>query len=507
MIDIDVGILWDEKKIEGELQGSFAAQWRTDPDGWINLDDQTGKLSAVSSEITYVEHWAIRLAETLTPKAAEGIAETIRTLSSDYDLEILEAGRIWKTRSGEFDNRVWWPVVKLASQKDAEAALSELRKISELNPLGYEIVRLDKAIAGARYHITIGDRKPQEVLDLLLRPLTEQSRFVLHNVPIGRGFHWERRESLTYRGKLRIFQPEGRFLTAVDCLPLENYLESTVGSEMRSDLPPAFSQAQAIAARSTVLATAGRHHYSDGFDLCNDDHCQCYQGTLREAEAVIDPVRKTAGKVLTWENRVADARYAKSCGGVSEFYESVWGPQGPDYFDVRPCGDFQLPDLTKENEARAFLDSEPPAWCNPAEHPYPKPWDEDKLFRWEFEYTPASLGSVIKEKTGVDVGSVRNLRVRRRGKSGRVLILSVEGSVQTLKLFGELNIRRALSKSHLPSSFFVVDYVGSKIVLAGGGWGHGVGLCQLGAVAMAKAGFTVEEILDHYYPGAKVGNG
>ncbi|MBU1636032.1 SpoIID/LytB domain-containing protein [bacterium] len=504
MIDINVGILWDEHKITGELQGSFAAQWRTEPDGWINLDHLTGSFSAVAVETSYQQHWAIRLAETLNIKAAEGILETIRNVTSQYEMEILEAGRVWQTQDGEYDNRVWWPIILLDSLDDAEPSLIELRKISAVNPLGYEIISLDKAAPATRFMMTIGERPAEEMFELVVRPLSEDACFMLNDVPIGRGFHWERKQALSYRGELRLFQPEGRLLTAVNKLPLESYLESTVGSEMRSDLPKAFAQAQAIAARSTVMATVGRHHFSDGFDLCNDDHCQCYQGILREAETVANPVRQTAGQVLTWQGRVADARYAKCCGGVSEYYESVWGPQGPDCFHVKTCGDFPLPDLTDEDEARAFLLGSPPSYCNPAKYPYPKPWDDDQQFRWYGQYTPAELGRIIYKKTGVDVGSVRNLRIRRRGKSGRVLILSVEGSVQTLKLFGELHIRRALAESTTPSSFFIVDYEGGKIKITGGGWGHGVGLCQLGAVAMANQGKSLHDILAFYYPGAEL---
>jgi peptidoglycan hydrolase-like amidase len=336
----------------------------------------------------------------------------------------------------------------------------------------------------------------------------------LHEVPIGRGFHWEHKETLEYRGTLRVWQGQGRALTAANSLDLEAYLESTVGSEMRSDLPPAFSQAQAIAARSTVLATANRHHYSDGFDLCNDDHCQCYQGTTREANAVVEPVKLTAGRVLifrerqgrasTESTRCVDARYAKACGGISERYEACWGEDGPDYFAIRACGDFEVPDLTIEKEAADFIKLPPRAWCNEKIHPYPDPWDKDPLFRWKFVHTRIQLGDLIHEKTGTPTGPIQALHVIRRGKSGRILILDIVGAVGTIRLFGELNIRRALSKSHLPSSYFIIEQDRDHITLIGAGWGHGVGLCQLGASAMAKAGMSVEKILEHYYPGSEV---
>ncbi|MBU0692261.1 hypothetical protein KKH18_10685, partial [bacterium] len=202
MIDINVGILWDEHKITGELQGSFAAQWRTEPDGWINLDHLTGSFSAVAVETSYQQHWAIRLAETLNIKAAEGILETIRNVTSQYEMEILEAGRVWQTQDGEYDNRVWWPIILLDSIDDAEPSLIELRKISAVNPLGYEIISLDKAAPATRFMMTIGERPAEEMFELVVRPLSEDACFMLNDVPIGRGFHWERKQALSYRGEL-----------------------------------------------------------------------------------------------------------------------------------------------------------------------------------------------------------------------------------------------------------------------------------------------------------------
>jgi stage II sporulation protein D len=159
-----------------------------------------------------------------------------------------------------------------------------------------------------------------------------------------------------------------------------------------------------------------------------------------------------------------------------------------------------VPDLSDEDHARAFVMSRPPAWCNEKLFPYPEPWDQDPLFRWSRTYSPAELGQIIEEKTGLHTGPVKLLHAKRRGASGRIIILEIAGEHELATIYGELNIRRALSPSHLPSSFFVVEHTGDVIALHGGGWGHGVGLCQLGAAAMAKAGKTVEGILDHYYP-------
>jgi stage II sporulation protein D len=503
---VSVGLLWDEPVITGELICDFRVECRTDCCRSLVLEKTAGHFEARTVDAPREEIYGIRLAESLSSDHAEETLHVIRESGKRFDLDIVEAGRIWP----QYDNRVWWPVVKLPSKTDAEHVLEELRAIEGLNPLGFAAVRLDTAAASNMFDITLGDFSAR-VLEVRAVPLNPESVFWLYDVPIGRGFHWERKEQLEYRGTLQLFYPGGKGLTAGNHLPLETYLESAVGSEMRSDLPPAFSQAQAICARSTVLATANRHHRSDGFDVCNDDHCQCYQGTKREANAVIEPVKQTAGQVLTSSLiphpsslRVVDARYAKSCGGISERYEAAWGEEGPDYFAVRTCGDFDGDDLSDELLARNFLLNPPPAWCNGEVYPYPDPWDKDPLFRWEFSRTKKEWGELLAEKTGKNIGAIESFHVVQRGKSGRILILKITGDTDEITLYGELNIRRALSPSHLPSSYFVVDAHADTLTLKGGGWGHGVGLCQLGAVAMARTGWSVEQILDHYYPGSEL---
>ncbi len=533
---VSIGLLWDETAISGEFIGPYSVECWTDCNRKLDLPNITGKFEARFSSMP--EHlppasaggsggvsFAIRLAECLSKERAEYVLSQLPELPDHAGIDILEAGRHWKLASQDFDNRVWWPVIKLAAKEHAQPFLDTLRAQSRLNPFGFAVVPIgtsSSALAGGSgggFNVTIGDYSTTAIR-VIARPLANDSIFNLHHVPIGRGFHWERKETLSYRGTLRVFSLEQKGLTAANELPLETYLESAVGSEMRSDLPPAFSQAQAIAARSTVLATANRHHYADGFDLCNDDHCQCYQGVAREANAVIAPIRESAGQVLVSSpptssggtqggntRSVVDARYAKACGGISELYESCWGEDGPDYFTVRACGDFEFPELSDETAAKEFIHSPPPAWCNGDLHPYPEPWDKDPLFRWSFTRTRKEWAVLLKEKTGIDVGAIREFKVIQRGPSGRILTLEIHGEEKTRSVrsvYGELNIRRALSPSHLPSSFFVIDYDGDRITLTGGGWGHGVGLCQLGAAAMAKAGWSVEKILKHYYPGSEL---
>ncbi len=512
MLAVSIGLLWNEPEILGSLTGRFRAQCFTDCNRWLDLPDATGDFKVIAHDTPIPElSWAMRLGECLSNDSAEKLLHKIESADLLQHAEILEAGKEWKSHQGPLDNRVWWPVLKLESRDDAHEVMKALRPT---HPIGLTLVRLTRPEMKTRFTIVIGDFQSY-VVRVKFTPSSSSSKFTLNSVPIGRGFHWERREPLSYRGELELFATPDGGLSAANRLPLEQYVETAVGSEMRHDLPAAFSQAQAVAARSTVLATANRHHYSDGFDLCHDDHCQCYQGIAREADAVTEPIRDTAGQVLVFtppsppadargNQRVADARYAKSCGGVSDHFAEVWGEEEPGYFVVRSCGEFEFPDLSKEENAKNFLQNPPQGFCNPETHPYPQPWDEDKLFRWTREYDRAILGDLCQQKTGCAVGAIRQLIVKHRSPSGRITILDVIGDSGQITLYGELEIRRALSESHLPSSYFVVQESDKILTLEGGGWGHGVGLCQLGAVAMAKAGWSLEKILAHYYPNTNV---
>ncbi|MCB9357378.1 MAG: SpoIID/LytB domain-containing protein [Calditrichaeota bacterium] len=508
MLSVSIGLLWNEPVIQGTLNGSYSAQCFTDCNRWLDLEEVTGRLRAADKEPErQVQQWAIRLGECFSKEKAELLLAKVENPDLIIRGEVVEAGKKWPTRLGMLDNRVWWPVIKLDGRDQAEIVFEELRRTF---PIGMAVMRLSKPDMKPMFWLRLGNLGGN-VVRVKLVPNSPDATITLKDVPIGRGFHWERREALTYRGEMEIFATPDGGLTAANHLPLEHYVETAVGSEMREDLPPVFSQVQAIAARSTALATANRHHFGDGFDLCNDDHCQCYQGTVREADAVIEPIRATSGRILvfgqrdaedrpigTW--RVVDARYAKACGGVSDRYSDIWGPDEPGYFEVQPCGQFHAPDLEDDRVAERFLYDSPKAYCNPGHYPYPQPWDEDKLFRWVREYDPIQLSGIVERKTGAHIGVVKDLMPRQRSQSGRIMILDILGSEGTTTLYGELEIRRALSDSHLPSSCFVLKRARGMLILRGGGWGHGVGMCQLGAVAMAKEGWTIERILAHYYP-------
>ncbi len=501
-IQVDIGLLWNETEITGELVGDFE----------IRTTDTSGKSVCLESisrdfharaifprkELTF----GIRLQESLSHKRAREVLTNALAVSQSFKGEVVEAGVSW----GEgLDGRVWWPILQAGSLHDAEEFLDELRSKTSLEPLSLSIVTMGER-NDAPFEFAIGVEK-REATRVSCVPRRQDSPFYLHDIPIGRGFHWERHERLSYRGELHLFASRGDGLTAMNRIPLETYIRSTVFSEMGPDLPDAFLAAQAVAARSTVLATANRHHRGEGFHLCNDDHCQCYQGVLREPQVISPALGETEGEILVSNGRPVDARYAKCCGGVSETYEAVWGGEGHPYFISRPCGEFETADLTQEQNMQEFLSQRAPAFCNDELHAYPERWREESYFRWQREYNASELQTLIEAKVGIEVGTVRELRPIKRGASGRILILEIVGSKQTLRIYRELEIRRVLFLSHLPSSCFIVETEGKgpdKFRLIGAGWGHGVGLCQLGAAAMAHKGRSKQRILEHYYPETKL---
>jgi SpoIID/LytB domain protein len=501
-IQIDIGLLWGETEITGEITGDFEIRI-TDASGKSARIENTSRdfrARAISSckEPTF----GIRLEESLSEVRARDILKNALSISQSFRGEIVEAGVKW---SDELDGRVRWPILHAGSLHDAEEFLDELRSNTSLEPLSLAIVQMTDR-SDAPFEISTNNEK-REVTRVSFVPRGQNSLFYLRDIPIGRGFHWERHERLGYRGELHLHASRAGGITAMNRLPLETYIRSTVFSEMGPDLPDAFVAAQAIAARSTVLATANRHHHGEGFHLCNDDHCQCYQGVLREPQVISSALAKTEGEILAFDGKPVDARYAKCCGGVSETYEAVWGGEGPSYFAARACGEFETADLTQDRNVREFLSKKPPAFCNDGLHPYPERWREENYFRWQREYGASELQTLIEAKVGMEVGTLRELRAIKRGASGRILILEIVGSKRSLRIYRELEIRRALSLSHLPSSCFIVEPEGKgpdKFRLIGAGWGHGVGLCQLGAAAMAQKDWNKERILEHYYPGTSL---
>ena len=375
-----------------------------------------------------------------------------------------------------------------------------------------------------------------------LKPSEKDNTFTLHGVSIGKGFHWERTEDQTFSGTLQ-FVSDGNLIHAVNILPVEDYLVSVISSEMKSTADREFLRAHAVISRSWVLSqlrspynttTADKstppvtdhilkriikwydHDQHSLFDVCSDDHCQRYQGLSR----IISPaakaaVRDTFAQTLVYKGRLCDARFSKCCGGITERFGTCWQDENMPYLvAIRDFGKDRepMPDLTIEENARQWILSKPKSFCNSADgnilskslNGYDL--ETPDYYRWTVGYTTAQISDIFRRKSGLDIGEIVDMRPIRRGPSGRIYELEIEGTKQTVTIGKELEIRRSLSESHLFSSAFVVEKTQDGFTLTGAGWGHGVGLCQIGAAVMASKGYTYRKILQHYYPGATLGS-
>jgi stage II sporulation protein D len=387
-------------------------------------------------------------------------------------------------------------------------------------------------------HIYIGNEWAKQ---WMFEPVDDVSFFDVHNVVIGIDFHWERHETQRFSGALQLVIEDGR-IRLINHVRTEDYLKSVISSEMSAEASLELLKAHAIISRGWLLSpilqpsvpTTRIEKYDDSpdriikwyerdmhsnFDVCADDHCQRYQGILRvSTTSVNEAIRLTRGMVLVKGDTLCDARYFKACGGVTERFDSCWADQDVSY--LQPVRDVvnhkEFPDLTLEKNAQAWIRSSPEAFCNTTDvkvlNQVLNNYDQETadFFRWEVCYTQDELSDLIQRKSGIDVGQVLNLVVVRRGASARIVELKIVGSKRTVVVGKELEIRKWLSESHLYSSAFVVDTLPKGValpqlfILRGAGWGHGVGLCQVGAAMMGEKGYTYKQILKHYFNNATI---
>jgi stage II sporulation protein D len=369
----------------------------------------------------------------------------------------------------------------------------------------------------------------------------------LDDVTIGVQFHWERKEQQWFTGSLRLVV-SGDELVAVNVVPVEDYLTSVIASEMSASSSLPLLKAHAITSRSWLLAQleksralkasgAGRAStlYEDNerrirwydredhdlFDVCADDHCQRYQGMTRASRpGVVEAVHSTRGMVLMYDGQICDARFSKACGGVTEVFENVWEPICHPYLaavgDRADASAGGLPSLTSNAAAEQWIRSSPAAFCNTHDPDILSQvlvqFDRETtdFYRWRVEYMQDELARLVRTKSGIDFGDITDILPVLRGPSGRIIELKLVGSKRTMVIGKELEIRKLLSPSHLYSSAFVVDAldrrsgVPGRFVLTGAGWGHGVGLCQIGAAVMGEEGYSHEQILKHYFTGVEI---
>ena len=368
--------------------------------------------------------------------------------------------------------------------------------------------------------------------------------FVLHGVTIGVNFHWERKEDQKFAGELKIIVDRG-MLTAINIVGVEDYLLSVISSEMSATASEEFLKAHAVISRSWVMAqiAASRkeqekvvpegvhdvpslisdldcrlHHESKEtdndvreyvkwydhedhtkFDVCADDHCQRYQGLTRATgETVRKAIDSTWGQVLTYEGELCDARFSKCCGGKMERFSVCW--EDKDYGYLQP-----LPDTEGQKaDGKCFCDTLDKDILGQVLNNYDQ--ETVDFYRWTQEYGIDELSELVARRSGTDLGKILHMEALERGESGRIYKLKITGTQKTLILGKELEIRKILSESHLKSSAFDVEMTDGRIILHGKGWGHGVGLCQIGAAVMASQGYAYQEILEHYYPGTVTGS-
>lgn len=367
------------------------------------------------------------------------------------------------------------------------------------------------------------------------------SSFTIQAVTIGVDFHWQRNEDQVFKGSLNLITGND-MITAVNVLSVEDYLISVISSEMRATSSVEFLKAHAVISRSWLLAQIekSRKIKAEGkkfnaftineneivrwydredhqnFDVCADDHCQRYQGITRASSPAVEKViSETYGEVLTYDGSICDTRYYKCCGGMTELFENAWEPVNQPYLqgivdNTVPQAGFNT-DLTKEEAAEKWILGSPDAFCNTVDlkvlsqvlNDYDQ--ETNDFFRWKVTYSQQELSDLVKLRTGTDFGNITDLIPLERGVSGRITRLKIVGTQKTMIIGKELEIRKSLSKSHLYSScFFVektVNCAGTIFVLHGAGWGHGVGLCQIGAAMMGARGYTYREILMHYFRG------
>ena len=383
--------------------------------------------------------------------------------------------------------------------------------------------------------------------ELLFEPQHEQTdAFELLDVTIGINFHWERKEDQCFLGALKIIVENGK-LTGINVIHVEDYLTSVISSEMSATASLELLKAHAVISRSWLLAqiqknkeiTEAQANYSaftqtdeelirwydredhTHFDVCADDHCQRYQGITRASTDIVkQAISATRGQVLTSDGKICDARFSKCCGGASEEFGYCWEDKNYPYLstirDAEEEENRPLPDLTKEEEAERWIRTSPVSFCDTHDKKVISQilnnYDQETtdFYRWKVRYSQAELSELIRQNTKSDYGDIIDLIPIQRGKSGRICKLKIVGSLKTLTIGKELEIRRTLSSSHLFSSAFVIDKgelkngVPEWFLLTGAGWGHGVGLCQIGAAVMGERGYTYDEILLHYYKGADI---
>jgi SpoIID/LytB domain protein len=406
--------------------------------------------------------------------------------------------------------------------------------------------RFNAEISQSRIICSRGGNEKIEISDEILFEPTDKDTdsFLIRDVVIGIDFHWERKEKQRFLGALKLKKDNNK-IVVINILPIEKYLLSVISSEMSSKSSIQLLKSHAIVSRSWVLSQLEKakalkdksnqtefesedeiikwydREGHDLYDVCADDHCQRYQGIAKIfSDSAITAVNETKGIILIYDNEICDTRYSKCCGGVTESFENVWEPKEYKYLssivDYKYYPEnFDL-NFSREDVSEKWIKGEPAAYCNTSDQKILQQvllnFDQETtdFYRWKVEYTQSEISSLIKSKTEIDFGEIVDFIPVERGNSARLIKLKIVGTKKTLIFGKELVIRKILSPSHLYSSAIIIDKIDiqnkipQKFIIWGAGWGHGVGLCQIGAAIMASLGHLFDEILLHYFKDAKL---
>lgn len=506
---VRVGLLEDFDKISFQMHGSYrietldgaplrkdgasSTRWRAR----ISEATTAQFLFSILVQSFKSQREAMLLAENFEQR---GIPATVRQIGGAIDLDHKVAGdnTLYRVQVGTFKR-----------EEDAESLMDSLA--DEYAP---RIVREEFRKARGRMEFFDADLIENFASDdgFRLIPLQDSAYTTLYGILVGSGFKYEKTENRNYAGIVEFYLDHKGQIAVLNEIPIDTYLRGVVPAEMPAGFPKEALRAQAIVARSVVMAQKSIKHLNDPFEVCAHVHCQVYSGLTHEDERTSDAVDDTKGLVLTANGELIDAHYSAVCGGHTEDAQLTWmTPQMWNSAGIT-CAmsdTVRVPDLTTHEGAREWIDSSPNVCCNLSGVNLPVSADYSRRrFRWEISYSRQELERIIKEKTGTDIGTLFDIVPMKRGHSGRLMEIEILGSRQNLHIKRELKIRRALSATALESSCFYVEPVQDshgntvEVIFRGAGWGHGVGMCQCGSARMALEGRTAEQIIKHYFPEA-----
>ncbi|MBL7191572.1 SpoIID/LytB domain-containing protein [bacterium] len=505
---IRVGILEGYERVDFRLLGNFRVE---DLDGNVIFSNLNSGLKwrtvVEEAEPADISH-RVLIKSFSARQDAEQFAEQLR--SNSYPAKVMEMGKIVKIDGRLVNDTRRYRVVLGDFKRDSECTAYMEEFDGDYFP---QIIRIAHGLSSGVIEFYDAEYDYSAKVDNGFRiiPEDEESCVKIYGVRIGTGFHWEETENRIYSGIIEFrLDLEGQ-LMVVNEVGIDEYLMGVVPAEMPSSFPLEALKAQAVAARSEVLSKLGTRHLNDPFDFCATVHCQVYSGLTNRSSAGDQAVRETQGEAISLNGRICEAAYSSVCGGHTENKENVWNTPGESYlvglFDSFNTYNDSI-NLTQEIDIHKWIDARPKVYCNiDSFDTSPALNGSKKYFRWEETYIRQELEEIIREKTGADIGTLFGIEPIKRGNSGRLIEIELLGSIKNLRIKRELTIRRSLSRTHLKSScFYVTEEVGPDSVpvqftFHGAGWGHGVGMCQVGAAVMAQEGYNYQQILEHYYKG------